>query len=155
MTFMNVAIALIVVGVLLWLTNKYVPMDRKIKNILNGVVVIVVLIWLLKAFGVFGPASDIDMPNVAVTPQAEETTPTEPSRIMTPEPEATVPVPAPELPPPESGPDSSMTPPAEQMPPAEASPPADGEPAPEGMSPGGTEDNGANRPDTGATTGGT
>ncbi|MGB7044720.1 MAG: Thivi_2564 family membrane protein, partial [Methylocella sp.] len=48
---MNVVIALIVVGVLLWLVNTYIPMDAKINRILNIVVVIAVVIWLLQAFG--------------------------------------------------------------------------------------------------------
>ena len=52
MPLINVVIALIVVGVILWLINTYLPMDGKIKNILNGVVVIVVVLWLLQVFGV-------------------------------------------------------------------------------------------------------
>ena len=51
MPLMNVVIALIVVGVLLWLVNSYIPMQRTIKNILNAVIVIAVVIWLLKGFG--------------------------------------------------------------------------------------------------------
>lgn len=54
MPLINVVIALIVVGVLLWLINTYLPMDGKIKSILNAVVVIAVVIWLLQAFGVLG-----------------------------------------------------------------------------------------------------
>lgn len=54
MSIVNVLIALIVVGVILWLINTYIPMDGKIKNILNIVVVIAVVIWLLRAFGVMG-----------------------------------------------------------------------------------------------------
>lgn len=54
MTLMNLAITLIVVGVLLWIVNTYIPMDSKIKAILNAVVVIVVILWLLRAFGVLG-----------------------------------------------------------------------------------------------------
>jgi hypothetical protein len=54
MPLINVVIALIVVGVILWLINTYLPMDGKIKNILNAVVVIVVVLWLLQAFGVMG-----------------------------------------------------------------------------------------------------
>lgn len=42
---------LLVVGVILWLINTYIPMDSKIKRILNVVVVIMVVLWLLKAFG--------------------------------------------------------------------------------------------------------
>lgn len=51
MSILNVLIVLIVAGVLLWLVNNYIPMDRKIKNILNGVVVIILVLWLLRAFG--------------------------------------------------------------------------------------------------------
>jgi len=51
MSLFNLLITLIVVGVLLWLVNNYIPMDRKIKNILNIVVVVLVAIWLLRAFG--------------------------------------------------------------------------------------------------------
>ena len=49
-----VFITLVVIGILLWLVNQYVPMDAKIKNILNVVVVIAVVLWLLNVFGVLG-----------------------------------------------------------------------------------------------------
>lgn len=52
MDLISLVITLIVIGVLLWMVNNYVPMDRQIKNILNGVVVIVVIIWLLNVFGI-------------------------------------------------------------------------------------------------------
>ena len=52
MPLIDIIIALIVVGVLLWLINTYLPMDGKIKSILNGVVVIVVVLWLFRVFGV-------------------------------------------------------------------------------------------------------
>ena len=51
MSLLTILIVLLVVGVLLWLVNNYLPMDRKIKSILNAVVVIVVVVWLLKVFG--------------------------------------------------------------------------------------------------------
>jgi hypothetical protein len=51
MPLLSIIIALIVTGVLLWLVNTYIPMDRKIKNILNIVVVIAIVLWLLRAFG--------------------------------------------------------------------------------------------------------
>lgn len=57
MPLINVLIALIVVGVLLSLVNNYIPMDSKIKSILNAVVVICVVLWLLQAFGVLGSLS--------------------------------------------------------------------------------------------------
>ena len=51
MPLVTLVVTLIVVGVLLWLVNNYVPMDRKIKSILNAVVVIAVVLWLLSVFG--------------------------------------------------------------------------------------------------------
>jgi hypothetical protein len=45
-------IVLVIVGVLLWLVNNYIPMDANIKKILNIVVIIVVILWLLRVFGV-------------------------------------------------------------------------------------------------------
>ncbi|MEO8210971.1 MAG: Thivi_2564 family membrane protein [bacterium] len=59
MPLIQVVITLIVVGVLLWLINRFIPMDGKIKSILNIVVVIAVILWLLSAFGIFSSASDI------------------------------------------------------------------------------------------------
>jgi len=59
MPIINVVIALIVVGFLLWLVNTYMPMDGKIKNILNIVVVVAVILWLLQVFGVLGSISAI------------------------------------------------------------------------------------------------
>jgi hypothetical protein len=59
MSLLSIIIVLIVVGVLLWLINTYVPMDGKIKGILNAVVVIVVVLWLLQAFGLLGPIAGI------------------------------------------------------------------------------------------------
>jgi len=47
-------ITLIVVGLLLWLVNRFIPMQGQIKGILNGVVVIVVVLWLMGLFGLFG-----------------------------------------------------------------------------------------------------
>jgi hypothetical protein len=51
---LQIILVLIVVGVLLWLVNNYIPMDGKIKGILNAVVVILVVLWLLQAFGLLG-----------------------------------------------------------------------------------------------------
>jgi hypothetical protein len=50
---------LIVVGVLLWLVNRFIPMQGSIKSILNSVVVIVVVLWLLNVFGLFHSISRI------------------------------------------------------------------------------------------------
>jgi len=51
MPLMQIVIALIVVGVLLWLVNSFLPMAGSIKSILNAVVIIVVVVWLLNVFG--------------------------------------------------------------------------------------------------------
>ena len=59
MSLITVILVLVVVGVILWLINTYLPMDGKIKSILNVVVVIVVILWLLQAFGVLGPISGV------------------------------------------------------------------------------------------------
>ena len=59
MPLINVVVTLIVVGVLLWLVNTYIPMDGKIKNLLNIVIVIAVVLWLLSAFGVMGNISNV------------------------------------------------------------------------------------------------
>ena len=50
---------LVVVGVLLWLVNHFIPMQSSIKSILNGVVVIAVVLWLLKVVGLFHSLSRI------------------------------------------------------------------------------------------------
>jgi hypothetical protein len=61
MPLLTIVITLIVVGVLLWLINSFIPMDRKIKSILNVVVLIVVVIWLLNVFGIIGSLSNIQI----------------------------------------------------------------------------------------------
>jgi len=53
MNLIQVVEVLVVVGVLLWLVNRFIPMQSSIKSILNGVVVIAVVLWLLNAFGLF------------------------------------------------------------------------------------------------------
>ncbi len=52
MSLINLIVILVIVGVILYLINNYLPMDGKIKNILNIVVVIAVIVWLLQSFGV-------------------------------------------------------------------------------------------------------
>jgi hypothetical protein len=59
MSLIGLILTLVVVGILLWLVNNYIPMDAKIKTIINVVVVIVVVIWLLQVFGVLGSLRDI------------------------------------------------------------------------------------------------
>jgi hypothetical protein len=59
MSLITILITLVVVGVVLWLINTYIPMDGKIKKILNVAVVIIVILWLLSAVGVLGNISNI------------------------------------------------------------------------------------------------
>jgi predicted membrane protein len=57
MPLLSLVIALIVVGVLLYLINTYIPMASSIKTILNVVVVVAVCVWVLQATGVWGGLS--------------------------------------------------------------------------------------------------
>ena len=54
MPLVQLVITLIVVGLLLWLVNRFIPMQSSIKSILNGVVVIVIVLWIANIFGLFG-----------------------------------------------------------------------------------------------------
>ncbi len=64
MSLLSAVLVLIVVGLLLGLINRFLPMDSKIKYILNVVVVIAVVLWLLYGFGVLRHTGDIHMPNM-------------------------------------------------------------------------------------------
>lgn len=59
MPVLQILIVLIVVGVLLWLVNRFIPMQGTIKSILNAVVIIAVVLWLLNVFGLFHSLSGI------------------------------------------------------------------------------------------------
>ena len=59
MPLLQIVMVLIVVGVLLWLVNRFIPMQGTIKSILNGVVVIAVVLWILNVFGLFHSLSRI------------------------------------------------------------------------------------------------
>ncbi len=59
MPLLQVLEVLIVVGVLLWLVNRFIPMQGTIKSILNGIVVIAVVLWLVNIFGLFHGLSNI------------------------------------------------------------------------------------------------
>ncbi len=61
MPILTILIVLIVAGIILYIVNNYIPMDGKIKNILNVVVVLVIIGWLLKVFGVFTYLKDINI----------------------------------------------------------------------------------------------
>jgi hypothetical protein len=59
MPLFTILLVIIVVGVLLWLINSFIPMDHNIKRILNVVVMIILIVWLLKVFGIFSTLMDI------------------------------------------------------------------------------------------------
>ena len=59
MSLIGLIVVLVIVGVILWAVNSYIPMDAKIKNILNIAVVIVVVLWLLSLFFDFGSINTI------------------------------------------------------------------------------------------------
>ena len=59
MPLLQIVMVLIVVGVLLWLVNRFIPMQGTIKSILNAIVVICVVLWLLNVFGLFHSLSRI------------------------------------------------------------------------------------------------
>lgn len=59
MSLITIVIALIIVGVLLWVVETKIPMDNTIKRIIQAVVIIVVIIWLLQVFGLIGAISQV------------------------------------------------------------------------------------------------
>jgi hypothetical protein len=59
MPLLQIVMVLIVVGVLLWLVNRFIPMQGTIKSILNAIVVIAVVLWLLNVFGLLHSLSNI------------------------------------------------------------------------------------------------
>jgi hypothetical protein len=61
MPLLTVLLVIILVGVILWGANTYIPMDRKIRNILNIVVVILLIVWLLRVFGIFSNLMSIQV----------------------------------------------------------------------------------------------
>jgi len=64
MTLVGIVVILVVVGLILWLINTYIPMAGAIKSLLNIVVFVVVLIWLLQLFGLVGPIRGVHIPSL-------------------------------------------------------------------------------------------
>jgi hypothetical protein len=62
MTLVNIVVILVVVGLVMWLINTYIPMAGAIKSLLNIVVFVVVLVWVLQVFGVMGPIPGVHFP---------------------------------------------------------------------------------------------
>jgi hypothetical protein len=63
MSLISLIIVLVIIGVILWLVNSYIPMQPIVKKILNIVVVIVLILWLLSAFGLLGEINTIHIGN--------------------------------------------------------------------------------------------
>ncbi len=59
MSLIGLIVTLVLVGVLLWFVETYIPMDAAIKRIIQGVVILVVILWLLSVFGILG---SLDVP---------------------------------------------------------------------------------------------
>ncbi len=62
MTLVNIIVILVVVGLVMWLINTYIPMAGAIKSLLNIVVFVVLLIWILQVFGVIGAIPGLRIP---------------------------------------------------------------------------------------------
>ena len=62
MSLMNIAVVLVVVGLVLWLINTYIPMAGGMKSLLNVVAFVVVLVWLLQVFGLIGQIRGVHIP---------------------------------------------------------------------------------------------
>lgn len=63
MPLIYLAVVLVVVGFLLWLINTHVPMDSRVKSVINAVVVIAVVLWLLSVFGVLNYLTEVKVPS--------------------------------------------------------------------------------------------
>jgi len=59
MPLLTILLVIIAAGVILWVVNSYIPMQGTLKRILNIVVVVVVIVWLLKVFGLFSYLTNI------------------------------------------------------------------------------------------------
>jgi hypothetical protein len=65
MTLVQIAVVLVVIGVVMWLINTYIPMMGAMKSLLNLVViVVVVVVWLLQIFGLIGPIPGVRIPRM-------------------------------------------------------------------------------------------
>jgi hypothetical protein len=64
MSLINIVVILVIVGLVMWLINTYIPMAAAIKSLLNIVVFVVMLVWVLQAFGVIGAIPGVHMPQL-------------------------------------------------------------------------------------------
>ena len=61
MSLLSIIVTLIVVGVVLWAINEFLPMDAKVKKLLNVVVIVVAAIYVLQAFGLIDALSRVNI----------------------------------------------------------------------------------------------
>lgn len=59
MSLISLIITIVVVGLLLWAINSFIPMESRVKSILNVVVIIVLVLWLLQSFGIIGSLGNV------------------------------------------------------------------------------------------------
>lgn len=59
MSLVSLLLVLVLVGVILWAINSFIPMDAKVKQLINIVVIVFLVLWLLRAFGVLGHLSQV------------------------------------------------------------------------------------------------
>ena len=59
MSLISLIITIVVVGLLLWVINSFIPMESRVKSILNVVVIIILVLWLLQAFGIIGSLRNV------------------------------------------------------------------------------------------------
>jgi hypothetical protein len=64
MTLIDIVLVFVIVGLLMWLINAFIPMAAGIKSLLNVVVFVVVLIWVLRIFGVVGEIPGVHIPRL-------------------------------------------------------------------------------------------
>lgn len=64
----SIILSIIIVGVLLWLVNAVIPMEPRVKQILNAVVIVCLVLWLLQAFGIFNSGVDFNGCNARNVP---------------------------------------------------------------------------------------
>jgi len=54
MSIITIILVIALVGFILWLIERYLPMDVTVKRILEGVVILCMIIWILQSFGLIG-----------------------------------------------------------------------------------------------------
>lgn len=64
MSLVNIVVVLVMVGLVMWLINTYIPMAGAIKSLMNIVVFVVVMVWVLQGFGIVGPIPGVTMPRL-------------------------------------------------------------------------------------------